>query len=464
MGDENPIRTLGDYSKPSHEGYRNTIELPDPNQHLKDFLKLVDSLDLDGENRERMHIKDLLKLVDSLDLDASGKLRGLNAEESWALLEDLALYDNKSWNDLRDFAKPVKAITMPQDVPGTSDHRLIKLKNQVQHLMEAHFTSTQPSQVNKVTTSCEICSGPHDTQYFMEIHKHSVEYASTRNHEAGELFARSYPTIDPQCSTQIHSSINGITIHPKQQSNSHNDRTEENEEEEKDSLENTHSDSSTSPNPSISFITEKVLKFIHELKVISAFVDSRLESIKQFLNNFNDQPNETNMNNLETDDESGETPFVSPFPHSDNDSDDEEVLKELCEYENVGMLRQEKAINSFNGDDLAFECMIGFRKSTAYFDPFLPMNIITRKAYNTIMVKGLESTRKNLVAIVRDVYVFVGSFTYTTDFVVLENIGEFIQINEVEVVVGPEYQVDKSMKEWLIRGHVIFDEKKLESS
>nr|GEV04799.1 MAK10-like protein [Tanacetum cinerariifolium] len=28
MGDENPIRTLGDYSKPSHEGYSNTIELP----------------------------------------------------------------------------------------------------------------------------------------------------------------------------------------------------------------------------------------------------------------------------------------------------------------------------------------------------------------------------------------------------------------------------------------------------
>ncbi|GKD99139.1 MAK10-like protein [Tanacetum coccineum] len=84
MGDENPIRTLGDYSKPSHEGYRNTIGLPvgnnlvpfrsdtirlvqngcsfhglrseDPNQHLKDFLKLMDSLDLDGENRERTRL------------------------------------------------------------------------------------------------------------------------------------------------------------------------------------------------------------------------------------------------------------------------------------------------------------------------------------------------------------------------------------------------------------------------
>ncbi|GKF51770.1 hypothetical protein Tco_0148237 [Tanacetum coccineum] len=85
MGDANPIRTLGYYSKPSYEGYRNTIELPegnnvvplrsdtirlvqnrcsfhglrseDPNQHLKDFLKLVDSLDLDSANRERTRMR-----------------------------------------------------------------------------------------------------------------------------------------------------------------------------------------------------------------------------------------------------------------------------------------------------------------------------------------------------------------------------------------------------------------------
>ncbi|GJV23238.1 zinc finger, CCHC-type containing protein [Tanacetum coccineum] len=29
----------------------------DPNRHLKDFLKLVDSLDLDGANRERTHLR-----------------------------------------------------------------------------------------------------------------------------------------------------------------------------------------------------------------------------------------------------------------------------------------------------------------------------------------------------------------------------------------------------------------------
>nr|GEV33976.1 NAC domain-containing protein [Tanacetum cinerariifolium] len=41
------------------------------------------------------------------------------------------------------------------------------------------------------------------------------------------------------------------------------------------------------------------------------------------------------MNDLVSDDESVDTPLVSLFPHSDNDSDDGEVLDELIEYENV---------------------------------------------------------------------------------------------------------------------------------
>ncbi|GJT69051.1 hypothetical protein Tco_1028337 [Tanacetum coccineum] len=95
MGEVNPIRTLGDYSKPSHEGYRNTIELPegnnvvplrsdtirlvqngcsfhgllseDPNQHFKDFLKLVNSLDLNGDNRERTRLRLVSNFMASQD-------------------------------------------------------------------------------------------------------------------------------------------------------------------------------------------------------------------------------------------------------------------------------------------------------------------------------------------------------------------------------------------------------------
>ncbi|GJW73913.1 hypothetical protein Tco_0133283 [Tanacetum coccineum] len=122
----------------------------------------------------------------TIDQSASGKLRDLNPKESWAILEDLALYDNESWNDLRDFAKPVKAITLPQDVPSTSDHRLIELENQVHRLMEAHLTPTQPTQVNKITTPCKICKGPHDTHVCIDdLEQACVDYASSRINEMG---------------------------------------------------------------------------------------------------------------------------------------------------------------------------------------------------------------------------------------------------------------------------------------
>ncbi|GKE71236.1 hypothetical protein Tco_1529308, partial [Tanacetum coccineum] len=198
----------------------------------------------------------------TIDQAAGGKLRDKNDKESWALLEDLALYDNESWNDPKDFAKPVKAVFMPQDVLSTSDCRLIELKNQVQRLMEAHLAPNQPIQVNKIAYSCKICSGPHDTQCCMENPEQGfVKYASSRTDKAGDvritrfeadfkqhqseitnklyillrafndrmpgaltsdtmknlkfnpnstLSARSYPTRDPQSSSNSFKSVNAI--------------------------------------------------------------------------------------------------------------------------------------------------------------------------------------------------------------------------------------------------------------
>nr|GEU74713.1 MAK10-like protein [Tanacetum cinerariifolium] len=82
--------------------------------------------------------------------------------------------------------KLVKAISLPQDVLSTSDFRVIKLKNQVERLMEARLAPNPTGQVNKIASSCEICSGPHDTQYCIENPKRAfVEYASSRTDEAG---------------------------------------------------------------------------------------------------------------------------------------------------------------------------------------------------------------------------------------------------------------------------------------
>ncbi|GJX87645.1 hypothetical protein Tco_0339659 [Tanacetum coccineum] len=99
--------------------------------------------------------------------------------------------------------------------------------------------------------------GPPDTQYRMEDHEQAfVEYVSSRTDEVGVLkaipdriagtlprntvknpklstflvlSARSYLTEDPQCSTHVHSSINAITICPKQPNEPQNDEPEEKE-------------------------------------------------------------------------------------------------------------------------------------------------------------------------------------------------------------------------------------------
>ncbi|GKB83940.1 hypothetical protein Tco_0950835 [Tanacetum coccineum] len=169
LGDLVHVDLWGPYKK------NTTNEITDLHQNLEEVLLTDRGDSVTGIKRRRRDpssdgVRDLVMASGRRTIDQSvgGKLRDRNAKESWELLEDLALYDNESWNDPRDFAKPVKAIALPQDVSSTSDRRLIDLENQVQHLMEAHLAPTQPTQVRKVTTLCEICSGPHDTQYCME--------------------------------------------------------------------------------------------------------------------------------------------------------------------------------------------------------------------------------------------------------------------------------------------------------
>ncbi|GKA85337.1 hypothetical protein Tco_0806991 [Tanacetum coccineum] len=66
--------------------------------------------------------------------------------------------------------------------------------------MEAHLAPNPHVQVNKIASSCEICSGPHDTQYSKENPKQNfVDYASSRTNEAGGRKKESYkpqPTTD----------------------------------------------------------------------------------------------------------------------------------------------------------------------------------------------------------------------------------------------------------------------------
>ncbi|GKC16742.1 hypothetical protein Tco_1013524 [Tanacetum coccineum] len=122
-----------------------------------------------------------------------------------------------------DFAKPFKAIYLPQDVPSTSDRRLIELKNQVQRLMEAHLAPKSSVQVNKIASSCEICSSPHNTQYCMENPEQAfVDYASSHSNEVGETNA---------AKENDHSITIGTKEEFEEESEESDDETEEEEED-----------------------------------------------------------------------------------------------------------------------------------------------------------------------------------------------------------------------------------------
>ncbi|GKC21452.1 zinc finger, CCHC-type containing protein [Tanacetum coccineum] len=216
MRDENPPRTLGDYSRPSHEGYRNTIELPEGNNVVplrSDTIRLFfppgrttklknDILMFQQHHGESLseawtRFKDLLQKVPhhgidlwlqiqifydhvnqttrhAIDHSAGGKLRDKSVEESWELIENLALYDHESWNDPRDLAKPVKAISLPQDVPSRLSSLGTQLKQQ------------QDEIINKINILCKIVSDKLDNTPTRDILKKFVGHSNVVSHNYQE--------------------------------------------------------------------------------------------------------------------------------------------------------------------------------------------------------------------------------------------------------------------------------------
>ncbi|GJW60417.1 hypothetical protein Tco_0109752 [Tanacetum coccineum] len=190
---------------------------------------------------------------------------------------------------------------------------------------------------------------------------------------------------------------------------------------------------------------DQIVQELDELLEIYAMIDSQLEnidhdlinvsppaSLEQLLHEFLDPPAYLEIDDIVSDTDFVDTPLICPFLDSHDEIDDGEVVNDI--YLNEECFS--KQISRFSERDLAFPCMIGFKKIVAYFDPNLSMNIITRKAINTIMVNQLASRDDKFVAIVRNVQVFVGGFTYTTDFIIFEDIEKYIKIGLSEIVMG----------------------------
>ncbi|GJT31308.1 protein kinase-like domain, concanavalin A-like lectin/glucanase domain protein [Tanacetum coccineum] len=90
-------------------------------------------------------------------------------------------------------------------------------------------------------------------------------------------------------------------------------------------------------------------------------------------------------------------------------------------------------------------CMIGhFFRKHAYIDLESPINIMSRRQYNQIMTYGLRSRQKpsnpnkisNFVGRIRGLKIFIGSFAYECDFMILEDTTSIIDRHLGEMVFG----------------------------
>ncbi|GJU45380.1 hypothetical protein Tco_1202646 [Tanacetum coccineum] len=230
------------------------------------------------------------------------------------------------------------------------------------------------------------------------------------------LSSCSYPSEDPQCLTHIHGSINTITIHTKQQSNSHDDKPEENGGEEKNR-----------DDGDVMFI----------------------EIVKKNDDSCKEEPEAGGF----------EVEYFDIFP-----TRSELAYHKYLMYGPIpSIFLRNPIITEGCPSNLKIPCNIGHvHVEKAYIDLNSHLNIMTRMLYNWIMRRKLDPRENsdcgvsNFTGRIKGMHVFVGNFTYATDFMIVEDINSIIDPRLSQVVLGKSFVEISNMTHYPPEGVVRF--------
>ncbi|GJR93015.1 hypothetical protein Tco_0265189 [Tanacetum coccineum] len=255
---------------------------------------------------------------------------------------------------------------------------------------EADFKQQQSKMTNKIDTVLKAVTEriagelPSDTVHILKLNA---------NPTSSVLSSCSYPTEDPQCSAQIHGSINTIMIVPKRPDKSQTGKLEEEEQDEKDSLENINTNPSSPPGPSVSFITKKVCKLNLFFELLSLV------------------PQSSDIEFVCTKGDASDVMFIKIIKKNvDSHKEEPEVGKNT----RVGEL----VVEYFD--------VFPTRSELAYHRKLDPRENINGQVNNfTGRIKGM--------------HVFVGNFTYVIDFIIVEDISSIIDPRLSQVVLGKPF-------------------------
>ncbi|GKB66537.1 MAK10-like protein [Tanacetum coccineum] len=124
-------------------------------------------------------------------------------------------------------------------------------------------------------------------------------------------------------------------------------------------------------------------------------------------------------------------------------------------------------IRAGSPNNIKISCMVGhIFKKHAYIDLESPINIMSRRQYNQIMTYELKSRQKpsnpnkisNFVGRIRGLKIFIGSFAYECDFMILEDTTSIIDHHLGEMVFGRPFIDETGLVYNKERGTVMFEQ------
>ncbi|GJV80549.1 MAK10-like protein [Tanacetum coccineum] len=328
---------------------------------------------------------------------------------------------------------------------------------------EVDFKQQQSEMTNKIDTVLKAITD----QITGTLHSDTVKNPKLGTHPVSS--AHSYPTEDLQSSTHIHSSINAITIHPKQP-----DESQVNEPD-VGSLGNISSNPHPQPNPLASMATKQVRKLNSMLKSLglvpqssnTRFVCTKEEDREvMFIEIIRDDDEPQNKSPNEGEGTTTEGPakeYLDMFP-----TRDELTYHKYLMCGPIPLIFiQNPIITEGCSSNLKIPCSIGHvHVEKAYIDLNSPLNIMTRMMYNWILRRKLylrENANRgisNFTGRIKGMHVFIGNFTYAVDFMIVEDISLIIDPRLSQVVLGRPFIEISNMTHDLPEGVVRNEEDK----
>ncbi|GKD53572.1 hypothetical protein Tco_1286959 [Tanacetum coccineum] len=114
----------------------------------------------------------------------------------------------------------------------------------------------------------------------------------------------------------------------------------------------------------------------------------------------------------------------------------------------------DKKIHIDCAHNLKFSCMIGFEFTHANFFPLLYVNVMTKNFHNSIMKDKMVYKGNNVVGALMSVPIFVGTFSFMTDFAVIENMDAYRDEGMGDVTFGEPFLREVGIKTRLFEGMV----------